>query len=384
MCQFITVSDTVSSTRIAREEAFSLWVLLASIPDHRRNQGKRHSLPIVLLLAIFAQCCGANGYEAMAEWAVNYQEEIRNRIPFAMGHLPNPSTFFRVFSDLAFESVLSAWIATAMPMANGEGIALDGKTVGATGLHLVAAFAHKVKSVLFEEGTTTKGKELVVGPRVLSRVSVTNHIVTGDAMFAQRSISEQITIRNGGYVFTVKGNQETLEDAIREFFIHAPFGACINTTTTCEKKKGIVVERMVEMSADMNGYLQWPGLTHIWRVTRTVTRKGKTTMEVAVGIARLLPNHTTVEELAALIQGHWSIENHLHRERDVVFGEDKSTIRTRQGPQIMAAIRNLIIAMFHYAKVSSFPKKMRRFAAKPEELFDFLKIPGYSRLPAAL
>lgn len=385
MCQFITVPDTMSSPRLVKEETFFLFSFLASVPDHRDNQGKRHPLPIVLLLGILAQCCGAEGYEAMAEWAENYQDQIHKRIPFAAGHIPDASTFFRVFSDLdvdAFESVLSGWMNTIMPLADGDGIALDGKTVGATGLHLVAAFAHRVKSVLFEQGTTTKGKELIVGPQVLSHIPVTNHIVTGDAMFTQRSISEQITIRGGGYVFTVKANQETLEDAIREFFAHPPFDASIKTMTICEKKKGVAVERTIEMSADMNGYLQWPGLTHVWRVRREVSRKGQTTTEVAVGIARLLPRHDAVEELAALIQGHWSIENYLHRERDVVFGEDRSTIRTRHGPQIMAAIRNLIIAIFHHAEVSSFPKTMRRFAARPEELFDFLKIPGYSRLPA--
>lgn len=385
MCQFITVPGTVSLPTIAKEGAFSLFSFLASVPDHRKDQGKRHPLPIVLLLAILAQCCGAEGYEAMAEWAVNYQDEIRKHIPFAAGHKPNASTFFRVFSDLdadAVESILSGWMLTHMPLTDGDGIAIDGKTIGATGLHLVAAFAHRVKSVLFEQGTTTKGKELVVGPQVLSHIPVTNHVVTGDAMFTQRSIAEQITIRGGGYVFTVKGNQETLEDAIREFFLHPPFGTPIERTVSCEKKKGAIVERTVEMSTGMNDYLEWPGLTHVWRITREVTRKGETTTEVAVGIARLLPGHDTVEELATLIQGHWGIENHLHRERDVVFGEDRSTIRTRHGPQIMAAIRNLIIALFHHAKVESFPTKMRRFAAKPEELFDFLQIPAYSRLPA--
>lgn len=386
MCQFITVPDSLSLPimRIRREEALSLWDFLVTVPDPRMDQGKRHPLPIVLLISILALCCGAQGYESIAEWGENYQEQIKRSMPFAAGHIPAASTFQRIFCRLdadAIEAVLSAWMLVRFPLQKGEGISLDGKTVGATGLHLVAAFSHRAKSVLFEKGTTTKGKELVVGPEVLSMVPLTDHVTTGDAMFAQRSISTQITIRGGGYVFTVKGNQETLEQDIHMFFKHPPMGARIETTTLCEKAKGMIVERTVEMSSDMNDYLQWPGLTHIYRVRREVTKKGKTTTDVAVGVARLLAKHDTVENLAALIRGHWSIENYLHRARDVVFGEDRSTIRTRHGPQMMAAIRNLIITVFYHANVESFPKKMRRFCAKPEELFAFWQIPAYSRLP---
>lgn len=386
MCQFITVPDSLSlpSIHINKEEALSLWSFLVTVPDFRQDQGKRHPLPIILLLAILALCCGAQGYGSIAEWAENYQDQIRTHLPFACGHIPDASTFFRVFRNLeasAVEAVLSAWILERFPLKKGEGISLDGKTVGATGLHLVSAFAHNAQSVLFEKGTTTKGKELVIGPEVLAAIPITDHVTTGDAMFSQRSISKQITIRGGGYVFTVKGNQGTLETDIRIFFEHPPVGVRIETITICEKVKGMIVQRTVEMSSDLNDYLSWPGLSHIWRVKREVTRKEKTTTEVAVGIARLLLGHDTVGQLATLIRGHWSIENALHRQRDVVFGEDRSTIRTRHGPQIMAALRNLIITVFHHKNVVSFPKKMRRFAAKPEELFMFLQIPPYSRLP---
>jgi predicted transposase YbfD/YdcC len=49
--------------------------------------------------------------------------------------------------------------------------------------------------------------------------------------------------------------------------------------------------------------------------------------------------------LATWIQGHWTIENRLHWVRDVTFGEDKSQIATGNAPQIMASLRNLVIAI---------------------------------------
>ena len=45
------------------------------------------------------------------------------------------------------------------------------------------------------------------------------------------------------------------------------------------------------------------------------------------------------EQVAAWVQGHWGIENRLHWVRDVVFDEDRHQLRTRNGPEIMAALR---------------------------------------------
>jgi predicted transposase YbfD/YdcC len=49
------------------------------------------------------------------------------------------------------------------------------------------------------------------------------------------------------------------------------------------------------------------------------------------------------ERSVRLWRNHWSIENNLHRQRDVAFGEDQSTIRCGSSPHVMATLRNLII-----------------------------------------
>jgi len=69
------------------------------------------------------------------------------------------------------------------------------------------------------------------------------------------------------------------------------------------------------------------------------------------------------EEQAArildLVRGHWKIENSLHRVRDVVFDEDRSQVRSGNGPQVMASLRNLAISMLHLAQASSIAKALR-------------------------
>lgn len=360
------------------EPVTTLWYFLHSIPDPRRAQGRRHALPVVLLLALLALCSGNNSYQAMEEWAKNYQDLVREQLPFLASHTPDAATFHRVFTKLdveVFEEVLGAWLQRIVPLVEGEGIAIDGKTISGTGIHIVAAFTHQLQSVLFEMGTDVKGKELIIGPKVLKKIPVKGHIVTGDAMFAQRKICEQIIKREGGYVFTVKGNQETMEDAIRLYFSDLPWKAQLQKNTTITRWKGRVEKRTICMSSELNEYLAWPGLTHVWQCIREVNRDRKMTTEVAVGIASFPKQDATAEKLNKYLRGHWSIENSLHRTRDVSFHEDKATIRKGKASQMMAALKNLVISIFHRATVRSFPTAFRRFAAKPEELFSFLGLP---------
>lgn len=364
------------------EPITTLWYFLHTVADPRRAQGRRHDLPTVLTLAILALCCGSTSYQAMSEWSENYQELLVREVAFLAGHMPDAATFHRVFSKLntgMFEEVLAHWLQQIVPNTKGEGIALDGKTISGTGVHIVAAFTHQLQSVLFEMGTDTKGKELVISPHVLENIPLKEHIVTGDAMFAQKKICEQIVKENGGYVFTVKGNQEKLEQDIRLYFKDLPFKAVVSTHTQITRWKGRVEKRTMTMSSELNDYLHWPGLTHVWQCMREVKKKGKITTEVAVGIASLPEDSATAEKLNHCLRGHWSIENSLHRTRDVSFHEDKATIRKGGAPQVMAALKNLVISMFHRATVRSFPTAFRRFAAKPEELFQFLGLTRVQR-----
>lgn len=244
----------------------SLWYFLHTIPDHRRAQGRRHPLPTVLILAILAIASGAASYQAISEWALNYQEHLKKNVSFIAFHTPDKATFHRVFASLtieAFEEVLGGWLQTIITTEKGEGIAIDGKTTAKDRFHLVAAFAHKARSVLFQKGTDTKGKELVIGPQVLEKVYVKDRIITADALHTQKDFCGTITKRGGGYVFVVKGNQPKLESDIALFFENPPFKAKWESFETVEKNKGRIERRTIWMSQDLTDYLDWPGLTHV-------------------------------------------------------------------------------------------------------------------------
>lgn len=57
--------------------------------------------------------------------------------------------------------------------------------------------------------------------------------------------------------------------------------------------------------------------------------------------------------LASWIRGHSHIENKIHYVRDVTFDENRSTIRTGHGPQVMATLRNVAVGLHRRAGEST-------------------------------
>jgi hypothetical protein len=68
----------------------------------------------------------------------------------------------------------------------------------------------------------------------------------------------------------------------------------------------------------------------------------------AYGITGLTVTQATPADLARWIRGHWRIEA-LRHIRDVTYGEDAPQTRTGNGPQVMAMLRNLSIAIMKMA-----------------------------------
>ena len=61
------------------EQMRSLPYFFRDIPDPRRAQGRRHSLPTVLAIASGAILCGMRGYQAISDWADSLGQKARER-----------------------------------------------------------------------------------------------------------------------------------------------------------------------------------------------------------------------------------------------------------------------------------------------------------------
>ena len=60
-----------------KQKAPDLFALLKTIKDHRRKQGQRHPLEIIVLIIIMAIMAGAKGERAIVRFAKNNKNNAR-------------------------------------------------------------------------------------------------------------------------------------------------------------------------------------------------------------------------------------------------------------------------------------------------------------------
>jgi predicted transposase YbfD/YdcC len=94
-------------------------------------------------------------------------------------------------------------------------------------------------------------------------------------------------------------------------------------------------------------------------------KTGKKRSEIVYLITSASPEKVSPKQLLELNRGHWAIENKSHYVRDVTFDEDRSQIRTKTGPRMMAILRNLAISLLRLADYHNIAEAIRCMAAKP-------------------
>jgi predicted transposase YbfD/YdcC len=179
-------------------------------------------------------------------------------------------------------------------------------------------------------------------------VPVEGRVVTGDALYCQRALCGRVLERGGDYFVVVDANQPALLDDLYWLFAWPAPGETIRTTVSYDQHGDRRERRRLWASGALRGYLDWPGMQQVCKIERQVERRGKVSTEVAYAITSLGPK-TRPAQLLRIWRGHWAIENRLHYVRDVTFGEDASRVRSGGAPQVMAALRNVALALLREA-----------------------------------
>lgn len=203
----------------------SLYEMFLGLPDPRQSSGLRHSLAAMLTLATTAILAGAKTLTDISAFG-----RRRRKLWKAMGFTRKPpcvSTFhylFKTFDADVFERTLQEWLQAHYPAHAANGLHIDGKTLCGSrrreipGVHLLAAYSQTLGSALVEIPVDAKTNEHKAALELLHLIPLKGVLVTGDAMFAQREISEQVVSQGGDYLLTVKDNQPSLKQALQDAF----------------------------------------------------------------------------------------------------------------------------------------------------------------------
>ncbi|MDD4868898.1 MAG: ISAs1 family transposase, partial [Mycobacterium sp.] len=201
---------------------------------------------------------------------------------------------------------------------------------------------------------------------LLKNLDLNGAVVTLDAMHTQIDTAAAITGAGGDYVFTVKANMPSLHHKLKKL----PWKD-IPAHTARTADRGRRITRTIKV-ADVPDWIDFPGAAQVAQLRRTVTAKGTKTVEVVYPITSASHTDAPPCRLADWVQGHWGIENRLHRIRDVIFGEDGSQVRTGQAPRVMATCRNLAIGMLRIAGWENIAAGVRHHARHPDHALELV------------
>lgn len=204
----------------------SLLERLEDVPDPRSLHGRRHPLTSILALAVVGILAGMKSLEAIAQFGRDQGQPLAEALGFRRHLTPCKATFsnvLRVLDVTRFEQVLTDWI-TDQKSAWDDQIALDGKVLkgsaegDAPGVLLLSAYVPKTSAVLAQREVKRTTNEHKAALELLGILPLKEKVITGDAIFTQRDLSQKIVDEGGDYIFIAKDNQPTLQREIEQAF----------------------------------------------------------------------------------------------------------------------------------------------------------------------
>lgn len=356
------------SSRIAKH--------FARLTDPRRGKVTDPLINIVAI-ALCATIAGADDFVAIADWARQKRDWLGQFLDLSHG-IPSHDRFnaiFRALKPEPFGRCLVAWITELHEVSAGQVVPIDGKTMrqsfgkatGKSALHLVSAWATTNKISLGQVAVAEKSNEITAIPELLNLLEIAGAVVTIDAMGCQTEIAEKIVAKEADYVLAVKGNQPTLHAGIIDFFlnhIEDDFARVrVSRHETKEKGHGRVERRtylVCDVPDDLPDAGRWEGLQRIGVAISDTVRSGKPCDDVRY---YLLSRRMDARSFGAAVRSHWGIENSLHWQLDMSFGEDRSRVRKDHADANMGALRRASLSLLKNEESKKVGIKNKRLIA---------------------
>ena len=355
-----------------------LMEYFSNIEDPRRvTKNKKYPLIEVIVIAFLAVMSGADGWESIERYGIMRKKWLKKFLNLEKG-IPKHDVYRRVLyaikSEL-LESCFMNWIRDIKQDIRQEVIAIDGKTVRGmatkshfkagtevNSIHLVSAWATENQLVFAQIQTEEKSNEITAIPALLEQIAIQGCIITIDAMGCQYEIAEKIVKKEADYVFSLKGNQESLHEEVKEYWDMLDFEKSaaqakyikFRSISTYEEKHGRKETRDYAISDDVQWlhkqFPQWKTINSIGMVESTRdTGDEETKTERRYFVSSLCADE---ELFAHAVRAHWGIENRLHYMLDVIYREDASRVRKDYSPRTLALIRKIALTIARSDKES--------------------------------
>lgn len=333
-------------------KANNIVAAFKDLEDPRKNRNQTYTLFDIITISILGTLCGADDWVAIHLWTSCNLSWLQEHGICKSG-APSHDTigrFFRYLSPVSFEKCFVQWTQSIAKTVKGV-IAIDGKTLRGSNdsardekaIHVVSAFAAENNLILGQLSTDAKSNEITAIPLLLRMLDIHGATVTIDAAGCQKNIAKDIREQGGNYILALKGNQGNLHAETENFFLQAvevsPEEADCDFYFNEEKNRGRLERREIWSTHALDWLCQkdqWADLNALICIRSTRTIKDKTSVEMRFYIAS---EKIGAKEYGLAIRSHWGIENKVHWQLDVSYGEDHSKVRKDNGPENASVLK---------------------------------------------
>lgn len=352
----------------------------AELQDPRQAMNQAHLFIDILVISICAIVCGADDWEAVADYGEAKQEWLATFLALPKG-IPAHDTFWRVFRHLdaeTFQSCFVRWVAGMVELKAGEVIAIDGKQLrrshdrreDAAPIHMLSAWATENQLVLGQLRVDEKTNEITALPELLAALDVSGCIVTVDALGCQTEVAHTVLEGGGDYLFALKANHHLLFADIELLFSDLP-AAGIQLTAPyvardVNKDHGRIEIRQAwvitqpEIIHSLQGSEKWPNLAALVKLEAERILPDKRESNIRYYIASF---PIEAQQAITHTRHHWHIENCLHWVLDIAFREDECRIRKDHGAHNFAVLRHIALNLLKQEKTCKLGLKNKRLKA---------------------
>lgn len=265
------------------------------VEKSREHNGYTHSVGRTLTIVILGTLCGLTNIEEIHQWAKHERVSKFLALQFAIYTIPcltHMRTLMSIILPKSLNERFMEWTRTLLPkFLDDLTIAFDGKTICSTGkmreyenpLHILSAYLTEKGLVLGQKTVAEKSNEIPAMQELLELIDISGCMVVADALHCQTKTAEIIINHGGDYLLNAKGNQETLENDIKDFVQDEELRSEMDSITTTEKNGGRIEARTAFVSHDVS-WMQWHlknwlGLSCFGAINRQFTYNGKTSDE---------------------------------------------------------------------------------------------------------
>jgi predicted transposase YbfD/YdcC len=369
----------------------SLYDYFNQMVDPRKDRGKRYRLVVLLIFIFLAKMGLADTPSAIADWVKARREGMIELLGLSYPKMPHHSTYRRVFETIvdeeSFEELARRYQGRPGGRVESGVLAFDGKRERGTippgaseGEAFLAVYAPDQQEVIAQGRIDPAHGEIPAAKTLLKELDLEGKVVVGDALHAQRDLSEQVVKAGADYVWTIKENQLTTYRAIEVLFLNpdpVKEGLDFQKARRVNKGHGRIEERILTSSNLLNDYLDWPYARQVFRLDRKFTffRKGqvvRTEHFIRYGLTSLQRAKADASKLLSLKRGYWQIETGLHYRRDVTFHEDATRMSHPHATRNLATVHNIILSLFARLGWHNVAQMRRFLDADPKKAFSLL------------